>query len=295
MTALDPGLALLAGLLIGSFLNVCIYRLPRDLSVATPARSFCPGCEQMIAWYDNIPVLSFLLLKRRCRHCREEIPWRYPLVELATGGAFMLCVAVFGLTLEALKYCLFCAMMIDLIATDMEVRILPDEFTLGGTLAGLALSYFVPLPIEIANFIAPNLIGTPWLSVLESAIGAGVVSGLIWVLGWAFEKIRGREGLGLGDVKMIMMIGAFVGIKLVLLTVILGSLLGSVIGPPLVLLLRFPVVGRWRRRHQGSMFRAACALVRRYELPFGSFLGLAALVVALWGNIVTAWYDTLGT
>ncbi len=275
MMALELGLALLAGLLIGSFLNVCIYRLPRDLSVATPARSFCPGCEEMIAWYDNIPVVSFLLLKRRCRHCHQQIPWRYPLVELITGGAFVLCVALFGWTLDAVKYCLFCAIMIDLIATDFEERILPDEFTLGGTLVGLALSYFVPLPIEIANLIAPSLIGTPWLSVLESAIGAGVVSGLIFSLGWLYEKIRGREGLGLGDVKMIMMIGAFLGIKLVLLTVILGSLLGSVLGLGFILL----------RRKDAST----------YELPFGSFLGFAALIVALWGNVVAAWYDTLGT
>lgn len=297
MTALELGLALIAGLLIGSFLNVCIYRLPRDLSVLKPTRSFCPGCEATIAWYDNIPLLSFALLRRRCRRCGQRIPWRYPLVEVATGGAFVLCVALFGATLEAVKYCLFSAILIDLIATDFEARILPDEFTLGGTLAGLAMSYWVPLPPDIAIFIAPGLDGTPWLSVVESAMGAGVVSGLILALGWLYEKIRGREGLGLGDVKMIMMIGAFLGMKLVLLTVIVGSILGSLVSPPLILVARIPVVRRWRRRwpRRGSAAGAACALIRRYELPFGSFLGLAALVMALWGSILEAWYGRLGT
>jgi leader peptidase (prepilin peptidase)/N-methyltransferase len=273
--ALAIGVAFLLGLVVGSFLNVCIFRLPRDLSVASPARSFCPGCETTIAWYDNIPLLSFALLKGRSRCCREQIPWRYPAVELVTGAAFALCVAVFGVTLEAVKYAVFCAIMIDLIATDLEERILPDEFTLGGTLVGLVFSYFVALPIEIANFLAPSLIGTPWLSVIESALGAGVVSGLIWALGWAYQKVRRREGLGLGDVKMIMLIGAFLGLKLVLLTVIVGSLLGSVIGLGYIVM---------RRKDAAT-----------YELPFGSFLGLAALLVAMWGRVVAEWYDTLGT
>src|ERR1700681_4439229 len=121
-------LAFLAGLLIGSFLNVCVYRLPRDLSVVSPARSFCPCCEKTIAWYDNIPVISYLVLGGRCRQCRERISLRYPIVELATGAAFALCVAALGLTLPALKYSLYSAIMIMLIACDLEERILPDEF-----------------------------------------------------------------------------------------------------------------------------------------------------------------------
>src|ERR1700736_976302 len=125
---LEAVLAFLAGLLIGSFLNVCVYRLPRDLSVAHP-RSYCPGCEKPIAWYDNIPVVSYMMLGGRCRHCRERIPVRYPLVELATAGAFALCVGKLGLSLAAFKYALFSAIMIALIATDIEARILPDEFT----------------------------------------------------------------------------------------------------------------------------------------------------------------------
>jgi leader peptidase (prepilin peptidase) / N-methyltransferase len=266
-------LAFAAGLLVGSFLNVCVYRLPRDLSVAKPARSFCPGCEKTIAWYDNIPVLSFFLLRARCRNCGQRIPWRYPLVELFTGLAFALCVGTFGLTLQGLKFCLFSMILIDLIATDFEERILPDEFTLGGTLAGLVLAWFVPLPMEFANFLFPSVTHPQWLSILESALGAGLVSGIIWALGWVYNKVRNRDGLGFGDVKMIAMIGAFLGLKLVLLTVILGSLIGSIGGLAFI----------WLARKQAAT----------YELPFGSFLGVAALIVGLWGEIAAVWYSGL--
>src|ERR1700683_1987218 len=137
-------LAFLAGLLIGSFLNVCVYRLPRDLSVVRP-RSFCPQCDKMIAWYDNIPLVSYILLRARCRHCGARIPLRYPLVELATALAFAVCCAALGPSVAAAKYSIFSAILITLIASDMEERILPDEFTLGGTVIGLAFSPFVEL------------------------------------------------------------------------------------------------------------------------------------------------------
>jgi leader peptidase (prepilin peptidase)/N-methyltransferase len=280
---LEIALAALAGLLIGSFLNVCIHRLPRDLSVARPPRSYCPGCERTIAWYDNVPLLSFAWLRGRCRHCGMRIPWRYPVVELATGTAFALSVARFGVTLEGIKICLFCAILIDLIATDLEERILPDEFTLGGTLAGLAFSYFVPLPNEVSAIFAPGLAGTPWQSVFESAIGAGAVSSVIWAFATMYGRLRKMEMMGLGDVKMLAMIGAFLGLKLTLFSVVLGSLLGAVVGPPVVLALRFRVVGRWKRRwRKTAVFGPACGLVQRYQLPFGSFLGVAALAAALW-------------
>src|SRR5690242_19947964 len=124
---LEAIVAFLAGLLLGSFLNVCVYRLPRDLSVVAP-RSFCPGCEKMIAWYDNVPVLSYLLLGGKCRHCAARIPLRYPMVELATGIAFAVCVYTLQVTALALKCALLSAILIALIATDKEERILPDEF-----------------------------------------------------------------------------------------------------------------------------------------------------------------------
>src|SRR5258706_7775637 len=176
---METALAFLAGLLIGSFLNVCIYRLPRDLSVVKP-RSFCPGCEKMIAWYDNIPLLSFLILGGRCRHCRERIPIRYPIVELATAGAFALCVAALGPTLAALKFSIFSAILITLIASDFEERILPDEFTLGGMVIGIALAAFVPLGPEFAYLLLPASAGPAWRSVGESVFGAAFASGSIW-------------------------------------------------------------------------------------------------------------------
>jgi leader peptidase (prepilin peptidase) / N-methyltransferase len=261
--------AIVAGLLIGSFLNVCIFRLPRDLSVVKPARSFCPGCEKIIAWYDNIPVLSYVLLGARCRYCKARIPIRYPIVELSTAAAFGVCVAALGWSLAALKFSIFSSILITLIATDIEERILPDEFTLGGTVIGLVFSAFVPLELGMAALIAPFAIGTRWLSVIEAVLGAVVASGIFWVFGWAFEKIRHREGLGLGDVKMLAMIGAFMGLRLTLLTVFAASLIGSVVG----------VIYIYSTRKKAS----------EYHLPFGSFIGAAALAVAMLADVVSVW------
>ena len=259
-------LAFLAGLLIGSFLNVCVYRLPRDLSVVTPARSFCPFCEETIAWYDNIPLLSYILLRAKCRRCGARIPLRYPVVELVTGIAFAISVAAFGVTLPALKYALFSAIIITLIASDFEERILPDEFTLGGTLLGLILAWFAPLRPELVVLVLPYSWGPRWLSIGEAVIGAGVSSGSIWLAGWLYEKIRHREGLGLGDVKMIMMIGAFLGLPAALLTLISASLIGAVGG-----LLYIRLTGKD---------------ASTYELPFGSFLGVAALGIAIYSEVL---------
>ncbi|MEP7354174.1 MAG: prepilin peptidase [Acidobacteriota bacterium] len=292
--------AFLGGLLIGSFLNVCIFRLPRDLSVASPSRSFCPNCvitaeeqgvefeqalkQGTIAWYDNIPIVSYLLLRGRCRHCKIRIPIRYPLVELATGVAFALCVGTLGWTLAALKFCVFSAIMIDLIVTDFEEYILPDEFTLGGLLVGFVFAWFTPLPVDVAAlFVAlfSHPLDPHWtapdpriVSLLEALIGALIASLPLWALAWSYEKIRKREGMGFGDVKMAAMIGAFLGPKLVLMTLILGSVMGSVIGVLAVLFTK--------------------KKASTYEMPFGSFLGVAGLIVALWGPVIAVWYDKLG-
>lgn len=270
---IETTVAFLAGLLIGSFLNVCVYRLPRDLSVVRP-RSFCPHCEKMIAWYDNIPVVSYVLLGARCRHCRARIPLRYPLVELATAAAFAICFAALGPTLAAAKYTIFSAILITLIASDLEERILPDEFTLGGTAIGLALAPFVPLEFGWAHILLPASLGPRWLSLGEAALGAGFSSGIIWLVGWLYEKLRHREGLGFGDVKMIAMIGAFLGLKWALLTLITASLVGSISGLAYIFITRKDA--------------------STYELPFGSFLGLAALAVAMFGEVVVVWYSHLG-
>src|SRR5947209_7084058 len=160
-------LAILAGLLIGSFLNVCIFRLPRDLSVVRP-RSFCPACEHPIAWFDNIPLVSFILVRGRCRYCQNRISIRYPGVELLTGILFFLAVFTLGPTATAAKLCAFCAIMIELIFSDFEERILPDEFTLGGTALGLIFAGLIPSGGGIWRFIFPMLTNPRLLSILRS-------------------------------------------------------------------------------------------------------------------------------
>jgi len=258
-------LAGLAGLLIGSFLNVCVYRLPRDLSVVRP-RSHCPACEKQIAWYDNIPVLSYLLLGAKCRHCGGRIPLRYPLVELATAAAFALCVAKLGLTWPAAKFAALSAILIMLTATDLEERILPDEFTLGGTVLGIALSGLVPLDPGIASLLLFGMIGQRWLSVAESLTGALGSSGLIWGFATLYGKLRKRDVLGLGDVKMIAMLGAFLGLEEALLILCVAGFAGSLIGIIYIV--------------------AAKKDWSTYELPYGSFIGAAGLALALWIHVL---------
>jgi leader peptidase (prepilin peptidase)/N-methyltransferase len=250
----------LFGLLIGSFLNVCIHRWPRDLSVVRP-RSACPECEHPIAWYDNVPVVSYLMLRGRCRRCGTRIHWRYPFVELMTAFAFAFFVHQNGFTLEALKYCTFAAIVIALIFTDLDTLILPDELTIGGALIGLGFALLVP--IRDPAFAGLGTFG-------EAVLGAIVPAGAIWFGGWVFEKLRHKEGLGFGDVKMLAMVGAFLGIRAALLTIILGAISGSIIG-----LIFIRVTGK----DAGS-----------YQLPFGSFLGAAALFAAVEGQIVIGWY-----
>jgi leader peptidase (prepilin peptidase) / N-methyltransferase len=253
-------LAFLFGLLIGSFLNVCIYRWPRDLSVVRP-RSHCIACNKTIAWYDNIPVASYLLLGGRCRHCGARISLRYPVVELVTGVMFFWFVWQLGVTLAALKMCVFSALLMALIFSDLEQRILPDELTLGGTLAGFLFALAVPVPEGVASlwFGAGRV---QWL--VEAAFGAVVPPFFLWLAGWAYERVRHREGLGFGDVKLIAMTGSFLGLSGALQTLIFGSLGGSILGYAYI---------RWRGRDP-----------KTYELPFGTFLGLAALGVAFVGK-----------
>jgi leader peptidase (prepilin peptidase) / N-methyltransferase len=259
-------LAGLFGLIIGSFLNVCVYRMPRDLSVASPARSFCPECEKTIAWYDNLPLLSYALLGGRCRHCSTRIPIRYPIVEFVTGALFLAIVLWLGPTLEAAKYCVFAAIQVALIAMDMEERILADEFTKGGIVAALIFAAFVPMHMGLLQLFLPPEWPPRVVSVLEAGFSAAFLSGVLWAIGVAYEKLRGKEGLGFGDVKMVGMIAAFLGLGPALLTVVVGSTLGSITGLLFIFLTKKDA--------------------STYELPFGSFLGLAALIVAFWGRSV---------
>jgi leader peptidase (prepilin peptidase)/N-methyltransferase len=257
-------LAGLFGLLIGSFLNVCIYRWPRDLSVVAP-RSRCPACEHLIAWYDNIPVFSYVILQGRCRNCSQRISARYPLVELLTAAAFVCSVAQHGLTLEAGKYCVFAAIVIGLIFSDLETRILPNELTIGGCLIGVAFSLIVATPdstFAIVASLAGMILSSRVASIGESLLGALVPAFGLWLIGWLFEKLRHKEGLGFGDVKMIAAIGAFLGVRGALLSLVVGSVLGSVTGLTWIAV---------TRKDAGT-----------YQLPFGTFLGIGALVAAYW-------------
>jgi len=268
-------LALLFGLIIGSFLNVCIYRWPRDLSVVQP-RSHCPACGKTITWHDNIPVASYAILRGRCRHCTERIPLRYPAVELVTGLLFFYFVWALGPTVAALKMCVLSALLVGLMFTDYEVLILPDELTLGGTAAGIVLAIFTPMPVSVEWFLLALLRLQPTgraASVLESILGAGLPALLLWFVRWSYEKVRHREGLGLGDIKLIAMVGAFLGLSGALLTLIIGSLAGSIIGY--------------------GYIRATGKDPATYELPMGTFLGVAALAVALAERTLLPWYTGL--
>ena len=263
MTGLAIALVALFGLLIGSFLNVCIYRMPRDLSVVRP-RSYCPQCEKQIAWYDNIPLMSYLRLGGKCRWCGARISWRYPVVEAMTAALFFAFVAALGPTLAAFKFCLLAALLVGMLFSDFEERILPDEFTLGGVVAGLILSWFLPVTDGTAEMIL-YLTGHPLegakLSLAESAVGALVPAGFLWLTGELYYRFRGREGLGFGDVKMVACIGAFLGLRGALVTLVTGTLMGSVLGMVFILIMR--------------------KKASEYELPLGSFLALAGLGVTI--------------
>jgi leader peptidase (prepilin peptidase)/N-methyltransferase len=267
--------AFLFGLVIGSFLNVCILRIPRGESITLPA-SHCTKCGEPIKPYDNLPVLSWLFLRGRCRKCREPISWMYPAVELATGLLFLACCFAFGATLTGAKWALFGALMIVLVVTDARERILPDKVNYLGLGLGIALSFFLPPVDGTAEWLSSRLFAfPPPLPVLASADAAlGVIAGggLLWIVAEGYFRLRGHEGMGLGDVKMMAMAGAFLGLKRTLLTILLGSLLGSVLGLLFILIYR-----------KG----------RRYELPFGTFLGAGALLVVFFGTPLLNWYQSM--
>lgn len=270
---IEAVLAGLLGLLIGSFLNVCIYRLPRDLSVTQPRRSFCPECERTIAWYDNIPLVSYAVLGGKCRHCGTRISWRYPVVEALTGGLFFTVVAMHGLSALSMKLCVFSALLVALIFSDLEERILPDEFTLGGTLLGLVFAWLVPFPEAFSYFFFPIDWGMPVLSVIEAAFTAALGSFGLWAMAWLYLRLRGREGMGLGDVKMIAMLGAFLGLHLTLLTMVFASLLGVFVGL--------------------SYIKLTGKDTASYELPFGSFMGISGIATGVFGAHIGRWYWSL--
>ena len=291
------------GLALGSFLNVCIYRLPRDLSVVHP-RSTCPGCRQPIAFYDNIPVLSWLILRARCRRCKARISARYAIVELLTGALFLACYACFGPTPATVKYCAFGFLLLGLIFTDAETQLLPDKMTLPGLALGVIFSLIVPVN-DLASQILPGVVSLPvsseisWrlLSLLDAVLGAAVGAAFIYGAGAIYLRARGVEGMGFGDVKLMAMVGAFLGLKLTVFTLFAASIAGSLFGLWTV----FAVwVKRTRRRitrlHEPARqarrraWESASIALRRHQMPFGVFLGGMAMVACFFGNNFLRWY-----
>lgn len=248
--ALHMTLLTLLGLAVGSFLNVCVHRLPRGQSLVRPA-SRCPHCGYVLRWYDNVPVVSYLVLRGRCRQCRARIAVRYPALELATLAVFLLHGAVFGWTPLLVVRLIFACALVVLFAIDLEHHLLPDVITLPGIAAGLLAATLFP----------PGL--------RDALIGVVAGGGVLWLIGEVYFRIAGQEGMGGGDVKMLAMIGAFLGWKLVLVTLVLSSVAGSVIGI-LVIALR-----------RGDM---------KYALPYGTFLALGSLAASLAGDRLIAWY-----
>ena len=236
------------GAMLGSFLNVCIHRWPNEESVVRP-RSRCPGCGEGIAWHDNIPVVSWLVLRGRCRRCRTAISIRYPLVELAMAGIWGTMAWRLGLSWQAATGAVFFSILLGIAITDARQYMIPDEFSLGGLVLGAGLS-----------------LAGGWDGLAKALLGAASGFVLLWTVAVVGKRMFGKEAMGGGDIKMMAMVGAFVGWQGVLLTVFLGALLGTIIYVPLT------VLGRQR------------------EVPFGVFLSLAAAVTWLAGPEIIAWY-----
>jgi len=262
------------GLVIGSFLNVCIYRIPLGKSIVTP-RSGCTKCGAQIAFYDNIPVISYLLLRGKCRSCGAAISIQYPFVELLTGAAFLFCGLKWQFTPPTYVNSLFLAIIIVLIFTDYQHRILPNVLTLPGTVAGILLCTFQAeemyhdiLSVRLALLFEPETAKTllPWIGSVTGAIVGG---GMLLVVGIGYQKLRKRQGLGMGDVKMMAMVGAFLGWRLTFLTIFVGSVLGLLVGIYLII---------FRKQTMQT------------KMPFGVFLGIASAMALFYGLPFLEWY-----
>ena len=249
--------ACLFGLALGSFLNVVIYRLPLKQSIVYPP-STCPHCKERIRVYDNLPLISYLLLLGRCRQCRHPISPQYPLVEAVTGIFSLALFLKLGASLEYVFFLLFGAALVAIAFIDLHHKIIPDALSLPGIVAGFAFSLIPSSPLS-------------WMDSLIGIIGGG---GFLLLVGIAFEKITGREGMGMGDVKMLAMIGAWMGWRSLLFIILLSSLAGSLIGGAMLVLSR-----------QGA----------RARIPFGPFLALGTLFYLFFGNELVQWYFRLGS
>lgn len=243
--------SIIFGAMVGSFLNVCIHRLPKEESIVRPG-SHCPKCKTPIRFYDNIPLLSYLLLGGKCRHCKAPISIQYPIVEAITALSSFFLFITFGVSLSFFYYFSFVAALIAITVIDLYHQIIPDVISLPGIVIGL-----------LGSLVIPQI--TFWSSLIGVISGGGSLFLVATVYQWLFK----REGMGGGDVKLLAMIGAFLGWKAVILTILLSSFIGSIIGITVMLI-------------KGKDFK--------YAIPFGPFLALGAVISLFWGENLTSWY-----
>ncbi len=255
------------GASIGSFLNVCISRWPVELSVVRP-RSRCPKCERAIAWHENIPLLSWVLLRAKCRGCSLPISMQYPAVELMVALGWVASFVAFGLTFEALRVAVFGTVLFGIAVTDAMTYLIPDGFTISGLVMVFGAA--------IANFFIGETshFASPWAALIGACAGAGAIT----IIGWLAEVIMKREAMGFGDTTLMAVVGAALGAERSLLTIMVGAFVGAVV----FLLIVGPIV-KWRTRGTDTEFLFP-------DVPFGVFLAPAAMLVLLWGEPLIAWY-----
>jgi leader peptidase (prepilin peptidase) / N-methyltransferase len=277
----------LLGIVIGSFLNVCITRIPEGVSIVAPG-SRCPQCGTPIKPYDNVPLFAWVWLGGKCRACKHPISAMYPLIELVTGLLFVACYLEFGITPATAKWLVFSSLIVVLIVTDLRVRLLPDAVNWPGLAVGLIFSTWLPSDDGTAFWLSVSLFhrASPARAVgfFDGALGALFGSLLLWGFAGLYKVWRGHEGMGLGDVKMMAMVGAFLGLRGTFLTILLGSLLGSAVGLAIILALyatgwQRALAERASRRNLGTVSALRWAIASQYQLPLGTFLGIAALLV----------------
>ncbi|MBW2604652.1 MAG: prepilin peptidase [Deltaproteobacteria bacterium] len=252
INVLIVGLVFMFGMCIGSFLNVCIYRLPSSTSIINPSRSFCPQCNSAIQFYDNIPVFSYLWLKGRCRNCKAPISLRYPLVELMTGILAVAIFFMFGLTPEGVVYFVLISSLLVITFIDIDHKIIPDIISLPGIPMGIAASFVLPA-----------------MTFKSSLLGLLAGSGSLFLVAWTYSLITRKEGMGGGDIKLLGMIGAFIGWKGVIFTIFVASLAGTFVGMIVMLL-------------KGKNLK--------FAIPFGPFLSIGAMSFIFFGEKVLFWY-----
>jgi len=244
-------LIFILGLIVGSFSNVCIYRIPRNESMIYPA-SHCPKCRSSIKPIDNIPLLSYILLKGKCRNCGSKIPIQYPVVEFLTGLTYLIIYLIYGLNIQSLIYIILSSTLIIIAFIDLNRQIVPDMISLPGIAIGLILSFFVP-----------------YISFINSVLGVVVGGGIIFIIGLAGSVIFKKEAMGGGDVKLAAMIGAFLGWRYTIISLFLGFFLGALVGIFLIL----------------SKIKSKEDMV-----PFGPFIALGSFITLLWGEKILSWY-----